>query len=64
MNSNKHLERKIDIQDKQIKDLYVVIETLQHNLRAAVSCLPPKHMEGIATRSYKWAIHWRPGDEK
>ena len=50
--------------DKQISELYVLIDTLQTNLRSATSHLSPEDEEKITkVQSYKWCINWRQGDE-
>jgi len=50
--------------DNQIKDLYVLIDTLQTNLRSATSCLSDEDKVKITSvQSYKWCMNWRQGDE-
>tara|TARA_B100000579_G_scaffold437980_1_gene470491 strand:- start:8194 stop:8451 length:258 start_codon:yes stop_codon:yes gene_type:complete len=50
-------------QDK-INDLLVLIDTLQTNLRSAVSCLDEKSKNQITgVRSYQWCINWRDDSE-
>ena len=50
--------------DKQISELYVLIDTLQTNLRSATSCLGPEDEERITkVQSYKWCMNWKAGDE-
>ena len=50
--------------DKQIAELYVLIDTLQTNLRSATSCLSPEDEEKITkVQSYKWCMNWKQGDE-
>lgn len=50
---------------KQISDLYALIDTLQVNLRTAVSYLSEEDkIEVINVQSYKWCANWKPGDEK
>jgi hypothetical protein len=48
----------------EINDLLVLIDTLQANLRSAMSALEkadPKAAESIAgVQSYKWVSKWRP----
>jgi len=44
--------------------LYVLIDTLQTNLRAATSQLDESTKEKITSvQSYKWCMNWRAGDE-
>jgi hypothetical protein len=64
MNENQLLFQ-ISIQQKEIAELYVVIDTLQTNLRSAVGYLTDEEKEKITNvQSYKWCINWRQGDEK
>ena len=50
--------------DKQIAELYVLIDTLQTNLRTATTYLSPEDQEKITkVQSYKWCINWSQGDE-
>ena len=50
--------------DKQIAELYVVIDTLQTNLRSAVSYLSEEQMKNVENHSYRWCSNWKAGDEK
>jgi hypothetical protein len=62
---NKKLELKIKNQQNQISELYVLIDTLQTNLRSAVSEISPMDRKKITNvQSYKWCMNWRSGDEK
>ena len=59
---NKDLE--IHELKKQINELYVLIDTLQTNLRSTASALPEYKKSSITgVQSYKWCINWKPGDE-
>jgi hypothetical protein len=59
---NKDLE--IHELKKQINELYVLIDTLQTNLKSTASALPKDKKSSITeVRSYKWCINWKPGDE-
>jgi len=49
---------------KRISELYVVIDTLQTNLRSAVSHISEEDREVVETHSFKWCMKWKPGDEK
>lgn len=52
-------------QEAQINDLYVLIDTLQTNLRSAVSQIRAIDQKKITNvQSYKWCMNWKPGDEK
>ena len=63
--SEKQLLFQINQQQKQIAELYVVIDTLQTNLRSAVSHLSEQDKEKIIkVQSYKWCSNWKQGDEK
>tara|TARA_Y100000310_G_scaffold233530_1_gene236403 strand:- start:89 stop:313 length:225 start_codon:yes stop_codon:yes gene_type:complete len=55
---------KISVQQKEISELYVVIDTLQTNLRSAVSYLNEEERGEIENHSYKWCVDWKAGDEK
>ena len=60
MNEREMLRQLVDAQ-KRISELYVVIDTLQTNLRSAMSEVPD--VDKIMTQSFKWCINWKPGDE-
>lgn len=54
-------DKEITTLIKQRDDLYVLIDTLQTNLRSAVSRIPADRVDEITkTPSYKWVINWRP----
>ena len=56
---------QISNQQKEIAELYVVIDTLQTNLRSAVVYLSEEDKEKIINvQSYKWCTNWQQGDEK
>jgi len=62
--NEKQLQLEILKRDKQIQELYVLIDTLQTNLRAATSQLDETKKEKITSvQSYKWCMNWRAGDE-
>ena len=62
---DKQLLLQISNQQKEIAELYVVIDTLQTNLRSAVGYLPDEDKEKIVNvQSYKWCTNWQQGDEK
>lgn len=50
--------------DKQIAELYVLIDTLQTNLRTATSYLSEEDKGKVTNvQSYKWCMNWSQGDE-
>ena len=58
--NEKELRKKIIDQSLEIEELLVLIDTLQTNLRSAVSCIPEKDREQVEnTRSFKWCLEWR-----
>jgi hypothetical protein len=60
---NKKLLLQINKKEKQIEELLVLIDTLQTNLRSAVTHIPEgKKGEIINVQSYKWCTNWRPSD--
>ena len=65
MNDNTKYKLELMKKDKQIADLYVLIDTLQTNLRSAVSQIKEEDRGKITgVQSDKWCINWRQGDEK
>ena len=64
MNSHQKLKLEILNKDKQISELYVLIDTLQTNMRSAVAYLEEEEMDAVKNHSFKWAMGWKPGDEK
>jgi hypothetical protein len=62
--SEKKLQFELMQKDKQIADLYVVIDTLQANMRSVTSYLNEDKKSEIETRSFKWCMNWKQGDEK
>lgn len=62
-NTLKSLYKEVHIKDKQIEELQVLIDTLQTNLRSAVTLLDPvKQSQIVNVQSYKWCVNWRPTD--
>tara|TARA_A200000159_G_C7321369_1_gene339005 strand:- start:514 stop:708 length:195 start_codon:yes stop_codon:yes gene_type:complete len=62
--NEKQLQLALIKKDKQISDLYALIDTLQTNLRTATSYLSEKDKsEVVNVQSYKWCMNWRQGDE-
>jgi hypothetical protein len=65
MNKDTKYTLELIRKDKQISELYVLIDTLQTNLRSAVSQIKEGDRGKITgVQSYKWCINWRQGDEK
>lgn len=55
---------QIHQKDKQIADLYALIDTLQTNLRTATNYLQGEDKDKVVNvQSYKWCMNWRQGDE-
>ena len=52
-------KRKIHELEKERRDLLVLIDTLQTNLRSVSSYLNEKELKEINTRSYQWCLNWR-----
>ena len=62
--NEKQLLFKLHQKDKQIADLYALIDTLQTNLRTATNYLNEEDKgKVINVQSYKWCMNWRQGDE-
>jgi len=62
--NEKKLQFEIMKRDKQIQDLYVLIDTLQTNLRSASNLLDEENKDKIVNvQSFKWCMNWRAGDE-
>lgn len=63
--NERQLLLQISNQQKEIAELYVVIDTLQTNLRSAVGYLSDEDKDKIINvQSYKWCTNWQQGDEK
>ena len=55
----RELHLQINKKDKQIKELLVLIDTLQTNLKSAVSYLnDDEYSEVSRVGSFKWCIDW------
>ena len=62
--SKKQLSFEILKLNKEISELRVLIDTLQSNLRSAVSQLPDDKVESITNvQSYKWCLNWKPDNK-
>ncbi len=54
------LNKIVSDKDKEIADLLVLIDTLQTNLRSAVSQVDPDKAKSITeVQSFKWCLNWR-----
>jgi hypothetical protein len=63
--NERQLKLEIHNKDKQISDLYALIDTLQTNLRTATYYIPEEDKEKVTNvQSYKWCMNWQQGDEK
>ena len=57
----KQLKKEIYRQEMEIKELHVLIDTLQTNLRSAISYLSEEQAEEIKkVPSMKWCVDWTP----
>ena len=62
--NQKQLQLSLLNKDKQIADLYALIDTLQTNLRTATNYLSEEDKDKVVNvQSYKWCMNWRQGDE-
>ena len=62
--TEKKLMLDLNNKEKQIRDLYALVDTLQTNLASAVTYLNEVDRETVINvPSYKWCINWREGDE-
>jgi len=60
----KNLLKQLLQKDKQIAELYALIDTLQTNLRTTTIYLnEDDKKEVVNVQSYKWCMNWRQGDE-
>lgn len=61
---NQQLLSQLSNKNKQIAELYTLIDTLQTNLRTASNYLTEEDKDKVVNvPSYKWCINWRQGDE-
>tara|TARA_Y100001937_G_C6883688_1_gene225888 strand:- start:215 stop:427 length:213 start_codon:yes stop_codon:yes gene_type:complete len=57
----KQLKKEIYNKEMEIKELHVLIDTLQTNLRSAISYLSEEQAEEIKkVPSMKWCVDWSP----
>lgn len=62
--NERQLKLEIHKKEKQIADLYALIDTLQVNLRTAVNYLSEEDKEKVVNvQSYRWCSRWKQGDE-
>lgn len=62
--NEKQLRLEIHNKEKQIADLYALIDTLQVNLRTATNYLSEEDKDKVVNvQSYKWCTNWKQGDE-
>lgn len=62
--TEKNLRLDVNNKQKQIIDLYALVDTLQTNLASAVTYLNEEDRKTITSvPSYKWCIDWKEGDE-
>ena len=62
--NEKHLLLELNKKEKQIAELYALIDTLQANLRSAVNYISEDDkVKIINVQSYKWCSNWKVGDE-
>ena len=63
--TKKQLILEANNKQKQITDLYTLVDTLQTNLASAVTYLNEVDKETVINvPSYKWCMNWKQGDEK
>ena len=63
MMNERELLKQLLNKDKQINELYIVIDTLQTNLRSTLASVPNEFYKDVKTPSFKWCVNWKPGDE-
>lgn len=62
--NEKQLLLQLNNKEKQIAELYALIDTLQVNLRTAVNYLSKEDKDKVVNvQSYKWCSNWKAGDE-
>ena len=62
--TEKNLRLDANNKQKQIYDLYALVDTLQTNLASAVTYLNEEDKQKvISIPSYKWCTNWKQGDE-
>jgi len=62
--TEKNLRLDVHNKEKQILDLYALVDTLQTNLASAVTYLNEEDKKTVINvPSYKWCTNWKQGDE-
>ncbi len=62
--NERQLRLEIHNKEKQVADLYALIDTLQVNLRTATHYLSEEDKDKVVNvQSYKWCTNWKQGDE-
>ena len=62
--TEKNLRLAVHNKEKQILDLYTLIDTLQTNLASTITYLNEEDKKKIVSvPSYKWCTNWKQGDE-
>ena len=62
--TEKKLMLDLNNKEKQIRDLYALVDTLQTNLASAVTYLNEEDKQKVTSvPSYKWCMNWKQGDE-
>jgi len=62
---DRETQLKLRDKDKEIDELHVLIDTLQTNLRSALTYLNEEQANEITkVPSMKWCIGWTPNDER
>ena len=56
---------EVNNKQKQITDLYALVDTLQTNMNAAIFYLNEEYKQKVTSvPSYKWCMNWKQGDER
>lgn len=62
--NERQLLLELNKKEKQVAELYALIDTLQVNLRTALHYVNDKDKEKVMNvQSYKWCSNWKNGDE-
>ena len=62
--NERQLLLELNKKEKQVAELYALIDTLQVNLRTAVNYINDEDKEKVVNvQSYKWCSNWKTGDE-
>ena len=61
--TDREIKKQLFNKEKEIKELHVLIDNLQTNLRSAISYLSEEQAkEIIKVPSMKWCVDWSPKD--